>query len=291
MTQLLAGAVASGKAVGLWRSLAHRLGQAGIDNALLDAELLLRHVKGWSREDLFRFPEAKLDACQQKCLAEMGEARCSGTPVARLVGHKEFWSLDFLVSEETLIPRPESETLVEVALEVSENNEPLRVLDLGCGCGCLLLALLTERPQALGLGIDISAGAVATARQNAVRFALGDVARFESGDWGAGIEKRFDLLISNPPYVRSDDIAGLQREVRLHEPHAALDGGSDGMDKLKSVVNAALELLYPSGRLIVEVGAGQAEAVAGYMAERGFGKVRSHRDLAGKHRVVAGVAS
>lgn len=290
MNQLSASVSDTGAAACLWRSLAHRLEQAGIDTALLDAEILLRHVMGWNREDLFRFPEARLDSCQRRRLVEMGEARSFGTPIARLVGYKEFWSLDFLVSDETLIPRPESETLVSVALDGFATDAPLRILDLGCGCGCLLLALLWERRRASGVGIDLSARAVATARHNAVRFGLGETAHFETGDWGEGIAVRFDLLVSNPPYIRSGEIDSLQREVRLHDPHLALDGGENGMDKLRIVIAAAPQLLHRSGRLIVEVGAGQAEAVAGCMVEQGFRDVRSHRDLARVERVVAGVA-
>ena len=281
---------AAPKAGEVWRSLARRLAQAGIETPLLDAEVLLRHVTGWEREELLRAPEAGITAEQGRRLAEMAQARCSGTPVARLLGHKEFWSLQFAVSRETLIPRPESETLVAAALEGFEESAAWRILDLGCGCGCLLLALLWERRRASGLGVDMSPGAVAIAKDNAKALGLGEAARFRHGNWGEGIGERFDLVVSNPPYIPSADIAGLQAEVRLHDPHLALDGGRDGMDGLRAVVAAAARLLRPGGRLLLEAGAGQARPVAEHMTERGWRQVAMRRDLAGVERVVAAVA-
>ena len=275
----------------LWRVVARDLARAGIETSLLDAEVLLRHVMGWQREDLLRAPETEVDSKQRWRLAELAAARCAGVPVARLLGRKEFWSLSFSLCKETLIPRPQSETLVTAALQGFDESAPWRILDLGCGSGCLLLALLWERRRARGLGIDISAAAVATARGNAKALGLDKAARFRQGNWGKGVEERFDLLVSNPPYIASGDIVGLQREVRLHDPHIALDGGGDGMVELRAVVAAAVRLLRCGGRLLVEVGAGQAHSVAGYMAGHGYRQVMLHRDLAGVQRVVAAVAA
>ena len=286
-----AQAGARSDAASLWRSLAGRLAQAGIETPLLDAEVMLRHAMGWQREDLLRAPETEVTAEQGSRLAEMAAARCSGVPVARLLGHREFWSLQFAVSKETLIPRPESETLVAAALEGLEESAAWRILDLGCGCGCLLLALLWERRRASGLGIDMSADAVATAKGNAEALGLGEAACFRQGDWAEGIAERFDLVVSNPPYVPSADIAGLQAEVRLHDPHLALDGGADGMDGLRAVVEAGTRLLRPGGRLLVEVGTGQATPIAAYMRERGYGQVTMRRDFAGIERVVAAASA
>ena len=285
-----AGAGAPEDAASLWRFVARRLGQAGVQTPLLDAEVLLRHVMGWEREQLLRAPETEVTAEQGGRLAAMAAARCAGVPVARLLGRKEFWSLQFALSKETLIPRPESETLVAAALEGFGETAAWRILDLGCGCGCLLLALLWERRRASGLGIDISAGAVATAAGNARALGLGAAACFRQGDWAAGIAERFDLVVSNPPYIPSRDIAGLQAEVRLHDPRLALDGGADGMDALRAVVEAAALRLRPGGRLLVETGDGQARRVAAYMAGRGYGQVAIRRDIAGAERVVAAVA-
>lgn len=278
----------------LWRATARRLARDVVETAMLDAEILLRHVMGWSREALLRAPEAELDASQQQQLAELGERRCRGIPVARLVGRKEFWSLEFLLSDETLVPRPESETLVEAVLKSFDKNDSLRFLDLGTGCGCLLLSLLKEYPRSIGVGIDISAGAIETAQRNAERLGLDDRARFQKANWNkyasGGASEHFDILVSNPPYVRSGDINGLQKEVCEHDPRAALDGGSDGMDSLRIIIAIAPKLLHPQGRLLLEVGAGQSGEIAALMKNQAFRDVQQHKDLAGMNRVTEGFA-
>ena len=287
-------ASASAPAGDLWRALARRLARDGIETAMLDAEILLRHVTGWSRETLLRAPEAVLDTLQQQRLAELGERRRRGVPIARLIGHREFWSLEFLLSDETLVPRPESETLIETALKGGGKDDSLRLLDLGTGCGCLLLSLLHEYRRSRGLGVDISAGAVATARRNAERLGLKDRARFQTGSWNMCMDniigERFDILVSNPPYIRSGEIGGLQKEVREHDPQIALDGGSDGMDSLRTIIAAAPKLLRPNGRLLLEIGAGQSGEIVSFMENQAFQKIRKHKDLAGIDRVIEGVS-
>ncbi|MCY4034862.1 MAG: peptide chain release factor N(5)-glutamine methyltransferase [Hyphomicrobiales bacterium] len=287
-------ASASAPAGDLWRALARRLARDGIETAMLDAEILLRHVTGWSRETLLRAPEAVLDTLQQQRLAELGERRRRGVPVARLIGHREFWSLEFLLSDETLVPRPESETLIEAALKGGGKDDSLRLLDLGTGCGCLLLSLLHEYRRSRGLGIDISAGAVATARRNAERLGLKGRARFQTASWNMRMDniigERFDILVSNPPYIRSGEIGGLQKEVREHDPQIALDGGSDGMDSLRTIIAAAPKLLRPNGRLLLEIGAGQSGEIVSFMENQAFQKIRKHKDLAGIDRVIEGVS-
>lgn len=262
---------------------------------MLDAEILLRHVTGWSRETLLRAPEAVLDALQQRRLAELGEKRCRGVPVARLTGHKEFWSLEFLLSDETLVPRPESETLVEAVLKGGGRDDSLRLLDLGTGCGCLLLSLLHEYRNSSGVGIDISARATATARCNAERLGIKDRVHFQTGNWNMCMDdimsERFNILVSNPPYIRSADIGGLQKEVREHDPQIALDGGSDGMDSLRTIIAVAPKLLRPNGRLLIEIGAGQSEEIVSFMEKQTFKKIRKHKDLAGIDRVIESVPS
>ncbi|MCY4031841.1 MAG: peptide chain release factor N(5)-glutamine methyltransferase [Hyphomicrobiales bacterium] len=279
----------------LWRALARRLTRNGIETPMLDAEVLLRHVTGWSRETLLRTPEVELDALQQQQLAELGEKRCRGVPVARLIGRKEFWSLEFLLSDETLVPRPESETLIEAALKGGGKDDSLRLLDLGTGCGCLLLSLLHEYRHSSGVGIDISAGAVATARCNAERLSLEDRARFQTGNWNTRTEdianERFDILVSNPPYIRSGDIGGLQKEVREHDPRIALDGGGDGMDSLRAIIAIAPKLLRPNGRVLIEIGAGQSGEILSLMENQPFKEIRKHKDLAGIDRVIEGIVS
>ena len=287
-------ASASAPAGDLWRALARRLARDGIETAMLDAEILLRHVTGWSRETLLRAPEAVLDTLQQQRLAELGERRRRGVPVARLIGHREFWSLEFLLSDETLVPRPESETLIEAALKGGGKDDSLRLLDLGTGCGCLLLSLLHEYRRSRGLGVDISAGAVATARRNAERLGLKGRARFQTASWNMRMDniigERFDILVSNPPYIRSGEIGGLQKEVREHDPQIALDGGSDGMDSLRTIIAAAPKLLRPNGRLLLEIGAGQSGEIVSFMENQAFQKIRKHKDLAGIDRVIEGVS-
>ena len=288
-------ASASASAGNLWRTLARQLARSGIETAMLDAEILLRHVTGWSRETLSRAPETALDALQQRHLAALGERRCRGVPVARLTGHKEFWSLEFSLSDETLVPRPESETLIEAALKSGGRDDSLRLLDLGTGCGCLLLSLLHEYRNSSGVGIDISAGATATAQRNAERLGIRDRARFQTGNWNMRMDniigERFDILVSNPPYIRSADIGSLQKEVREHDPQVALDGGSDGMDSVRTIIAAAPKLLRPNGRLLIEIGAGQSGEIVSFMEKQTFEKIRKHKDLAGIDRVIEGVSS
>lgn len=275
-----------------WRTLARRLSRNGIETAMLDAEILLRHVTGWSRETLLRAPETELDAFQQRQIAELGEQRCRGVPVARLIGSKEFWSLEFLLSDETLVPRPESETLIETAIKGGDKDDSLRLLDLGTGCGCLLLSLLHEYRHSSGVGVDISAGAVATAQRNAERLGLKNRVRFQTGNWNMRMDdvvsERFDILISNPPYIRNGDIGGLQKEVRKHDPRIALDGGSDGMDSLRTIIVIAPKLLRPNGRLLIEIGAEQSGEIISLMKEQAFKEIRKHKDLAGIDRVIEG---
>ena len=195
-----------------------------------------------------------------------------------------------MLSDETLVPRPESETLIEAALKGGGKEDSLRLLDLGTGCGCLLLSLLHEYRHSSGVGVDISAGAVATARRNAERFGLNDRARFQTGNWNIHmdgvISERFDILVSNPPYIRSGDINGLQKEVRKHEPRIALDGGNDGMDSLRAITAIAPKLLRPTGRLLLEIGAGQSGEVVSLMENQAFKEIRKHKDLAGIDRVI-----
>lgn len=281
----------------LVRSQARRLSQAGIPTALLEAELLLCHVMGWERETLLRAPERDIPAGEQRRLEGLIQSRLTGIPLARLLGSKEFWSLPFRLCADTLIPRPDSETLVAAALEAFPADAPWRILDLGCGSGCLLLALLSGRPRACGIGVDCSAAAVETARRNAEALRLDGAAQFRQGDWndgpagiGASPDTRFDLILANPPYIPSADIPALQIEVRDHEPRRALDGGADGMESLRHIISVTRPLLRPGGRLLLEVGAGQAAAVSAHMERHGFTAGGTRRDLAGIERVVIGIA-
>lgn len=254
---------------------------AGIaDNPRLEVRLLLGHALGLSTADLIRDADRPIDPSAFDALVTQ---RAAHVPLAYLTGHREFWSLDLAVSSATLIPRPDSETIVEAALR--EVAAPRRVLDLGTGSGCLLLAVLHERPGAFGVGVDRSAGALAIARANAARCGLSDRAAFVQGDWAEAIEARFDLILSNPPYIPAPDIPGLMPEVALHEPLSALDGGTDGLDAYRRIIPSLPRRLSPVGCAVLEIGIGQGEAVSALAAEVGLSAI-SYPDLAGIPRAM-----
>jgi release factor glutamine methyltransferase len=220
----------------------------------------------------------------------LGERRLAHEPVARIVGIKEFWSLTLKVNAATLVPRPETETVVETALAAIDGqgwrSRPLRVADLGTGCGAILLALLSELPRAYGVGGDTSYPALSVARENARRLGLGRAA-FLACDMAAALRGPFDVIVSNPPYIASGDIANLAPEVRLFDPHAALDGGPDGLDFYLALAAAVPALLTPHGLCVVEVGAGQSEAVAALFAAAGLAPSPTRPDLGGMPRALA----
>ena len=236
------------------------LAAAGVDNPRLDARLLLGQAYGLSREALLRDPGRSVDPAPFDALLARRAAR---EPLALILGHQEFWSLPFAVSPATLIPRADSETVIEAALAAVPDREGVRrVLDLGTGTGCLLLAALTEFPAAWGVGVDRAPEAAALAARNAAALGLSGRAAFLCGDWNAALSGRFDLVLSNPPYIPGGDIAGLMPEVARYEPVRALDGGADGLDAYRRILAALPRLLAPGGVAVLEVGAGQAEPVA-----------------------------
>lgn len=220
------------------------------------------------------------------CLEPLLARREAREPLALILGHREFWSLDFEVSPSTLVPRPESETLIEAALSAfAHHPPPQRVLDLGTGTGCLLLAALMEFPAAFGVGVDRSYAAAALAARNARRLGLSDRAAFVCGDWAEALDGRFDLVLCNPPYIPTSDLPGLMPEVALFEPRSALDGGEDGCAAYRHLIPEFTRLLSPAGVAVVELGAGQAEDVAEIAREVGL--THNFRyDLAGIARVL-----
>ena len=206
-------------------------------------------------------------------------------PISRIFGRREFWSLTFDLEPATFDPRPATETLVEAALEaLGTPADGLKVLDLGTGSGCLLLSLLSELPDAEGLGIDIDERSLAVARRNAAALGLGERARFCRGDWGAGLVPGWDVILCNPPYVRSDEIAGLAPEVAEHEPHRALDGGPDGLEPYRRILPQVPKLLTPGGFAVFEVGPGQAKPVTALLDLWGLRLESRYRDLSGLER-------
>ncbi|UEM19703.1 peptide chain release factor N(5)-glutamine methyltransferase [Skermanella mucosa] len=265
------------------------LREAGIDTPDLDARLLTGAALGMTREHMLIHATARLNQPQVGRVLGFVARRVAREPVSRILGRREFWSLDFTLSPATLDPRPDSETVVEEALAgVADRQAPLSVLDLGTGTGCLLLAILSELPQAAGLGIDRSEEAVETAAANARRLGLGRRARFAAGDWALGIEERFDLVISNPPYIPDGDIDALAPEVTRFDPAAALAGGPDGLDAYRAIVAQLPGVLKPGGRVILEVGFGQSTDVSALLGTAGFGRVGARKDLGGVERVVFG---
>ena len=262
---------------------ADRLRAVEPDNPRLAARLLLAHALGQEPAALIRDPQARIDPTVFDALVDQ---RLAHVPLAHLVGRRGFWSFELLVTRATLVPRPDSETIVEAALRATDDRSgTLRVLDLGTGTGCLLLAVLTERPAAFGVGVDRSAEALQVAVANAERLGLADRARFIRGDWMDAIGARFDLVLSNPPYIPTGDIAELMPEVACHEPRLALDGGTDGLDAYRRIIPALAAILAEGGVAVLEIGIDQAAAVA----ELGFGaglRVDVRPDLGGIPRAV-----
>lgn len=262
------------------RDGANRLAAANIDNPRLESRLLLAHVLGRTSEDLIRDLTAETPP---SAFDSVIARRTAHEPLALIIGWKEFWSLRFRVSSATLIPRPDSETLVEAALAVCPS--PARVLDLGTGTGCLLLSVLRERPNAFGVGIDLSPAAARLAAGNAESLGLADRAAFLCGDWTHALSARFDLVLSNPPYIPGGDLAGLMPEVARFEPVTALDGGESGLTAYRAIVSALPALLNPAGVAVLELGIGQRDAVAALARAAGMA-VESKNDLAGIPRAL-----
>jgi release factor glutamine methyltransferase len=274
------------------RDLSRRLKAAGIDSPELDARLLVGAVLGLDLTNLVARANRPLCPSDAARLTAFAERRLAGEPVARIIGEKEFWGLRFKLSPDTLVPRPDTETVVEAALDFARSMKPetsLRVLDIGTGSGAILLALLSELPLAIGIGTDISAGALDTARQNAGSLGLSDRVTFAASDYFSAVTGTFDVIVSNPPYVRTADIESLAREVRGYEPRRALDGGADGLVAYRMLCTQARNHLVQGGTLIVEVGHDQAEDVARLMTAESLSVIRPfRRDLAGIPRVVEG---
>lgn len=263
---------------------AEALAAAEVPNPRLEARLLLGHATGLSREAMLRDSQHAVSVTAFSALLSRRAAR---EPLALILGRQEFWSLSFEVSPATLIPRADSETVVEAALgAAADRTACLRVLDLGTGTGCLLLAVLSERLGAWGLGIDLSAEAAALAAQNAHVLGMASRAAFVCGDWDSPLQGRFDLVLSNPPYVETGAVAGLMPEVARHEPARALDGGPDGLREYRRILARLPALLVPGGAAVLELGQGQAEAVGNLTAVAGMLPAGLRRDLAGIPRAL-----
>jgi release factor glutamine methyltransferase len=275
------------------RALTARFKSTGIDSAELDARILVGSVLGLDLTGMIAAAARILTDNEAERLEGFARRRMAGEPVARIVGVKEFWGLPLRLSPATLVPRPDTETVVEAALEIlrleTRRDPPLRIADLGTGSGAILLALLSELPNAFGIGTDISVPALRTARDNARQLGFAARAAFVACDYAAALSGPFDLIVSNPPYIRSAQIAALEAEVRDHDPHPALDGGFDGLDAYRLIAPQASRRLAPGGALVMEVGHGQSGDVQGLLTAAGLtpaGPPKS--DLAGIRRAVTG---
>jgi release factor glutamine methyltransferase len=275
------------------RALTAQFKSAALGSAELDARILVGAVLGLDLTGLIAAAMQILTADEAERLENFARRRIAGEPVARIIGLKEFWGVPLRLSPETLVPRPDTETVVEASLQIlraeSRCGSPLRIADLGTGSGAILLALLSELPKAFGVGTDISVPALRTARDNARQLGFLARAAFVACDYAAAVSGPFDLVVSNPPYIRSVDIADLAAEVRDHDPHRALDGGIDGLDAYRLIAPEATRLLAPGGALVVEVGHDQSNDVQGLMAAAGLTSAGPPKpDLAGIRRAVTG---
>jgi release factor glutamine methyltransferase len=261
----------------------------GIDTARLDAECLLAHVLGVDRLRLYVDFEAPVSPKERAAYRELVRSRAEErVPVALLVGHKEFWSLRFKVTPDVLVPRPDTETLVAAALDLlPANGREARVLDVGTGSGAVAVAIAAERPTAQIVATDISQAALEIARENADENGVGDRITWAQGDLFAPVAgHRFDLIVSNPPYVAEKQRRELAPEL-AHEPSAALFAGEEGTEVLYALIDGAAEMLAPGGAIALELDSGQAEGVARRLGDAGFGEVSVRRDLAQRPRVVS----
>jgi release factor glutamine methyltransferase len=273
------------------RALTARFKSDAIDSPELDARILVGAVLGLDLTAMIAAAGRPLTPDESIRLEDFARRRLAGEPIARILGRKEFWGLPLHLSTATLVPRPDTETVVELALEMlraePHRDHPPRIADIGTGSGAILLALLSELPEARGVGTDISEAALQTAHRNARGLGLASRASFIACDYAAALAGSFDLIVSNPPYIRSAEIAGLAREVREHDPVAALDGGADGLDAYRALIPQAARLLAAQGALVVEAGLGQSGDIEGLMTAAGLISQPSVRaDLAGIRRAV-----
>lgn len=262
------------------------LRSAGIEGATNEARLLVAHTLECDSASLHAGAGNLLSVDQRRRLDGLVLHRARRAPLAQVTGIREFWSRDFEVTVDTLTPRPDSETLIQCCLDRFGSRGPASILDLGTGSGCLLVTLLAIWKRSQGLGVDLSEHALAVAARNARRHGVGERAAFICGDWDAAVAGRFDLVVSNPPYVRTGEIGALDPEVALHEPGIAIDGGPDGLDCYRRIVPGLARHLSPGGVVVLEHGPNQGSHIVSLASPCGLGMVVSARDLAGRRRVL-----
>ena len=271
----------------LYKSVSIELTDAKVDRPQLEARILIAHAARIEHTRVIGYPEDKLNSITIGNLRKIVERRKRGEPIAHIIGMKEFWSLNFNVTKETLIPRPDSETLIESVLSMITNYlDPLSILDLGTGSGCLLLALLSELPNAKGIGIDISSSACQIAEKNSNDLGLSKRAKFHQGNWMDGIRDKFDFIISNPPYIADSHIKFLEKEIRLFEPHKALSGGPDGLSAYRLIAKESINHLKSDGILAVEIGINQKKDISDIFAKNGLKINKIQRDYSNIERCI-----
>ncbi len=263
-----------------WAVLELRL--IDVESPQLDARLLLQWATGLSRENLILEPERYVETAAAQTFRQFIARRLSHEPVSRILGEREFYGRPFQVTPAVLDPRPDTETLIDFALPMMPGG--CRILDLGTGSGAIIVTLLAERPEATGVAVDLSGTALAVATANARAHSVADRLEFMQGSWFEPVAGRFDLIVSNPPYIPAGDIQGLEADVRDYDPHLALAGGPDGLDPYRAIAGAASDYLAPGGHIVVEQGAGQAQAVETIFAQSGYRLVGKGVDLGGHIR-------
>jgi len=273
------------------RAVAEQFRAAGLESPELDARILIGHALGLDHSGLVAAASQQISDLTASQIERFAARRLAREPVARIVGMREFWGLRLAVTPDVLVPRPETETVVELALDrldgTGPRTRPLRIADLGTGSGAILLALLSELPNAHAVGTDTDSRALAVGRANAERLGLAARTEFVACDFGAALAGPFDLVVSNPPYIASAEIATLAPEVREHDPRGALDGGSDGLAAYRTIAAAAPRLLTPGGHLVVEIGAGQEGAVTALLEAAGLAIAATRPDLSSITRALA----
>ena len=272
---------------GLVRSAARQLSLRGIATAALDARLLLQSAADMSHADIVAEPDLILPPDVVARFWSLMEQRCAFEPVSRILGVREFYGRDFKITPDVLDPRADTETLIGVATGLGTGKASFGILDLGTGSGAIAVTLLAELPQAHGVATDISEAALAIAKANALTHGVADRLRLVHANWFAGVDGKFDLIVSNPPYIPAGDIAGLGPEVRDYDPGSALAGGDDGLQAYRQIAAGASRLLAPRGHVLVETGATQAEGVKDIFEANGLALAGQFRDLGGHIRALS----
>jgi release factor glutamine methyltransferase len=288
MDPSLSRSAGGGLAVGsLIDEAAAALAAAGFDESRRRARRIVGAALGLSAGEVFAHPERPLDRDEAARIEALLARVLAHEPISRIFGMREFWGLEFRLSADTLDPRPETETVVELVLaRLPDRTQCYRLLDLGTGSGCVLLALMSECRAAIGIGVDIAPGAALAARDNAAALGLGERARFVVGNWGTALRGPFDIIVANPPYVPTAAIPGLPPEVREHDPAVALDGGGDGLNAYRAIASGLERLLVPGGLFAAEIGAGQDQAVAAILTAARLAVEGVEPDLAGIGRCI-----